>query len=112
MAYFLLNFSFFAKVVYCELKEEFKVEKYLLCENQRCAQVICNLRVPKITERYKSLERNKRFCSSCDDNCLRDEYLVLFKCKNTSIVDKTMKYLSKYLILNILSHPHMFKLIL
>lgn len=69
---------------------------------------LSNRRIPKITGRYKGLERNKRFCKSCNDNCLGDEAHVLFEYKNRSFIDNRNKYLPKYLI----NHPSMFKLLL
>ncbi len=84
--------------LHCQLKNEFKFEKYLLGENVRYSQAICtfgvsNNKIPKITGGYRSLWRNKRFCTLCNDNYLEDEYHVLFERKNTSTVDSRRKYM-------------------
>ena len=55
---------------FCEIKDGLKLEKYLLGESVKSRQALCNLRlsnsrIPKVTGRYKGLERNKRFCNLC-----------------------------------------------
>ncbi len=87
--------------LYYHLKDEFKFEKYLLCGGRRYSQAICNFRVsnnrtPKITGRYKGLERNKGFCTLCNNNYPGGKYHVLYERKNTSIVDNRRKYLPNY----------------
>ena len=99
--------------IYVEFKQEFKLEKYLLCENLNYRRAICNFRVnntriPKVTGRYKGLERSQRFCNLCNDNRVGDEYHVLFECKNLTILNLRQKYLPKYYT----THPSMWKLIL
>ncbi len=98
--------------LYCQLKDEFKFEKCLLCENRKYSQAVCNFwvstdRKPKITGRYKGLERKKRPCTLCNGIYLGGEFRVFFECENTSMVDDRRKYLPKYF----LNQPSMFKLI-
>ena len=97
---------------YVEFKLEFKLEKYLLCENHNYRQAICNFRlnntrIPKVTGRYKGLERSQRFCNVCNNNSVGDEFHVLFECKNPSIVNFRKKYLPKFYV----TRPSMWKLI-
>ncbi len=58
--------------------------------------------------RFRGLERNKRFCNLCSDNCLGDEYHVLFECKNISIIESRKKCLPRLFV----NHLSMFKLAL
>ncbi len=99
--------------VYVEFKQEFKLEKYLLCENQKYRQAICNFRVNnnrirKVSGRYKGLDRSQRFCNLCNDNRLGDEFHILLECRDANIATPRQKYMPKYYM----NHPSMFKLIL
>ncbi len=84
--------------------KEFKLEKYLLFENQKYRQAVCNFRVnntriPQVTGRYKVLDRKQRLCNLCDDNHFRDEYHhVLSECKNVSVMNYKERYLPKYFV--------------
>ena len=98
---------------YIEFKQEFKLEKYLMYENQKSRQAICNFRtnntrIPKVTGRYKGLERSERMCNICDSHCVGDEYHVLFECKNVNVMYYRKKYLPKYYVYS----PSKIKLIL
>ena len=95
---------------YREIKQVFKVEKYLSIENVKIRQAICNLRlsnnrIPKVTGRYKSIERNKRYCNLCSGDLLGDEYHVILECKNETIVTRRNSLLPKYYV----HRPSMFK---
>jgi hypothetical protein len=97
--------------LYVEFKKEFKMEKYLLLENVKYRQAICNLRlnnnrIPKVVGRYKNIVRNRRFCNLCDGNSVGDEFHILFECNNTTIVD-ARKLLPRYYTFR----PSMFKLV-
>ena len=97
---------------YVEFKQELKLEKYLLCENLNHRQTICNFtlnstRIPKVTDRYKGLERSQRFCNVYNDNSVGDEFHVLFECENPCIVNFRKKYLPNSYI----THPSIWKLI-
>jgi hypothetical protein len=97
--------------LYVEFKKEFKMEKYLLLENVKYRQAICNLRlnnnrIPKVVGRYKNIVRNRRFCNLCDGNSVGDEFHILFECNNTTIVD-ARKLLPRYYTFI----PSMFKLV-
>ena len=86
--------------IYVVFKQEFKLEKYLLCENHKYRRAICNFRlnntrIPKVTGRYRGLERSQRFCNLCNDNRVGDEFHILFECNNISIMDIRQKYLPK-----------------
>ena len=99
--------------LYCEFKKDFKLETYLLLENRKHRQAICNFRllnnrIPKIIGRYKGLDRNKRFCDLCDGSYIGDEFHVLFECKHSAITEWRKKYLPTYFV----KHPSMFKCIL
>ncbi|XP_030230039.1 uncharacterized protein LOC115556816 [Gadus morhua] len=98
---------------YIEFKQEFKLEKYLMYEKQKSRQAICNYRtnntrIPKVTGRYKGLERSERMCNICDSNCVGDEYHVLFECKNVNVMYYRKKHLPKYYVYS----PSKIKLIL
>ena len=97
---------------FCEIKDGLKLEKYLLGESVKSRQALCNLRlsnsrIPKVTGRYKGLERNKRFCNLCTGDFIGDEFHILFECKNQIITANRKKFLPRYYI----SHPSMFKCI-
>ena len=95
---------------YCQIKDNVKLETYLLVENAKSRQAICNLRlsnnrIPKIIGRYKGLERNMRFCHLCTGDHIGDEFHVIFECKNQAIVTYRRKYLPTFYV----RHPSMFK---
>ena len=97
---------------YVEFKQELKLENYLLCENLNYRQAICNFRlnntrIPKVTGRYKGIERSQRFCNVCNDNSVGDEFHLLFECKNPSIMNSRKKYLPIFYV----TQPSMWKLI-
>ncbi len=90
--------------VYVHLKRNFKMEKYLICLNKNQPIAICKFRtnnthLPKVTGRYKKtkVERNKRFCTLCNENKLGDEYHILFGCTNEKVVLNRLKYVSFFL---------------
>ena len=99
--------------IYIECKQEFKLENYLMCENHNYRQAICNFRlnntrIPKVTGRFKGLERSQRVCTLCNNNSVGDEFHVIFECKNQSIMHFRRKYLPKFYT----NRPSMWKLIL
>ena len=97
---------------YCTIKENLNLEKYLLCENVKHRQALCNLRlannrIPKTVGRYKGIDRNERYCNMCTGELLGDEYHVLFECQNEIIVENRKRFLPKYYT----KHPSMAKCI-
>ncbi len=67
--------------IYVEFEQEFKLEQYLLFENQKYRQAVCNLRVnntrtPEVSGRYEGLDRKQRTCNVCEDSRFGEEYHV------------------------------------
>ena len=99
--------------LYMLFKEEFKLEKYLICTHGKVRQAICNsrtqnTRIPKVTGRYRRLDRNLRICNLCSENKVGDEFHVLFECRHADII----RYRADILPTSYTSRPSMYKVIL
>ena len=54
---------------------------------------LSNTKLPIETGRYHNIERNRRYCTLCEANCIGDEYHLVFECKNVNIVNIRTKYI-------------------
>ena len=55
-----------------------------------------NNKLPITEGRYQNINREDRVCNKCDENCIGDEYHVLFNCQNENIVRLRNKYIPRY----------------
>lgn len=74
--------------IYVEFKHQLKLEKNMLHGNKKYRWAIGNLRmnntiIAEVIWGYKGLDRNQRIYN---DNCLEDEIIFLFECKNTTML--------------------------
>ena len=74
---------------YVLLKNEFKLELYLLKLSQvnftwLCKLRTCNMKIPIETGRRENIPKEKRLCTFCNDG-IGDEFHYFFTCKSTDI---------------------------
>ena len=101
-------------VLYKHIKESLECEYYLtnLPYNLRIAMSrirTCNHRLPIETGRYKCnrKQRQDRICDKCNSNSVGDELHFILECKNPTLLELRIKYISPYYS----SQPSMSKLI-
>ncbi len=97
---------------YLTYKDQFELENYLVRLSQQERISLCKFRtgdhrLPIVTSRYNSTQREIRFYTKCEENEIGDEYHVLFVCKN----QETLSLRNQFTPMYYKSSPNQFKFV-
>lgn len=89
---------------YIEAKTEFCFEQYLLHDNLKVRKSICqfrtnNSKISKVIGRYRSIPRNDRICTVCNNNQVGDEFHLIIECSNPNIIKLRSKYVPEWVLI-------------
>ena len=85
-------------ILYKSYKLNFEFEKYLIVLNKQSRKLMIKFRTSnhKLAVergRYVNVDRNNRYCDTCDRQLLGDEFHLLLECSNPTLVTYRNMYL-------------------
>ena len=99
-------------VLYKHVKDEIKLEKYILSLPWKFCKYVLKLRLSNHklsieTGRYLGIDRNLRYCDNCSMDLVGDEYHLVCECNNKEISALRTRFIPPFYRIN----PSMFKFI-